>query len=231
MSTASALWTPLQGRATHMCFSYVGMQEVFQVQGLFKWTARAMPRRRLWSACTTQHKPSEEVSLCGINLCAFQQTGITVLKRFYWLMYIMIPHLFLLNIVYDSLVKWQSFFSDDLMMLIYQNGEAYDSHCSKENRRAFVMISCNRDKVVTKRWIIGSNICNSLDSNLLVNYLNSVGVVTQACVPPDMLLSHFSILHTVFWCVLKWMYLFPLPGPAGGASGGKGEATGLFLPF
>lgn len=152
-------------------------------------------------------------------------------KRFYWLMYIMIPHLFLLNIVYDSLVKWQSFFSDDLMMLIYQNGEAYDSHCSKENRRAFVMISCNRDKVVTKRWIIGSNICNSLDSNLLVNYLNSVGVVTQACVPPDMLLSHFSILHTVFWCVLKWMYLFPLPGPAGGASGGKGEATGLFLPF
>lgn len=31
-------------------------------------------------------------------------------KRFYWLMYIMIPHLFLLNIVYDSLVKWQSFF-------------------------------------------------------------------------------------------------------------------------
>lgn len=110
MSTASALWTPLQGRATHMCFSYVGMQEVFQVQGLFKWTARVMPRRRLWSACTTQHKPSEEVSLCGVNLCAFQQTGITVLKRFYWLMYIMIPHLFLLNIVYDSLVKWQSFF-------------------------------------------------------------------------------------------------------------------------
>uniref|UniRef100_A0A3P8X3I4 Cation-dependent mannose-6-phosphate receptor n=2 Tax=Cynoglossus semilaevis TaxID=244447 RepID=A0A3P8X3I4_CYNSE len=41
----------------------------------------------------------------------------------------------------------QAFGGDDLMMLIYQNGEAYDSHCSKENRRAFVMISCNRDKV------------------------------------------------------------------------------------
>ncbi|XP_053288887.1 cation-dependent mannose-6-phosphate receptor isoform X1 [Pleuronectes platessa] len=32
----------------------------------------------------------------------------------------------------------------DWVMLIYRNGEPYNAHCSKEKRKAFVMISCNR---------------------------------------------------------------------------------------
>ncbi|KAG8009983.1 Cation-dependent mannose-6-phosphate receptor, partial [Nibea albiflora] len=32
----------------------------------------------------------------------------------------------------------------DWVMLIYEKGEAYDSHCSKEMRKAIIMISCNR---------------------------------------------------------------------------------------
>ncbi|XP_060936750.1 cation-dependent mannose-6-phosphate receptor [Limanda limanda] len=32
----------------------------------------------------------------------------------------------------------------DWVMLIYRNGDRYNSHCSNEMRKAFVMISCNR---------------------------------------------------------------------------------------
>ncbi|XP_058502670.1 cation-dependent mannose-6-phosphate receptor [Solea solea] len=38
----------------------------------------------------------------------------------------------------------QAIGGSDWMMLIYRNGEAYNVHCSKEKRKAFVMISCNR---------------------------------------------------------------------------------------
>ncbi|XP_035528574.1 cation-dependent mannose-6-phosphate receptor [Morone saxatilis] len=31
----------------------------------------------------------------------------------------------------------------DWVMLIYENGDAYDGHCSKEKRKAIIMISCN----------------------------------------------------------------------------------------
>lgn len=33
----------------------------------------------------------------------------------------------------------------DWVMLFYEGGERYDSHCSKEARRAMIMISCNKD--------------------------------------------------------------------------------------
>lgn len=32
----------------------------------------------------------------------------------------------------------------DWVMLIYEKGDAYDAHCSKEMRKAIFMISCNR---------------------------------------------------------------------------------------
>ncbi|KAM9352734.1 cation-dependent mannose-6-phosphate receptor [Symphorus nematophorus] len=31
------------------------------------------------------------------------------------------------------------------VMLIYTNGDTYDTHCNKEKRKAIIMISCNRD--------------------------------------------------------------------------------------
>ncbi|CAL8247351.1 unnamed protein product [Lota lota] len=38
----------------------------------------------------------------------------------------------------------QAIGGSDWVMLIYSNGEGYDSHCSHETRRAIVMISCDR---------------------------------------------------------------------------------------
>uniref|UniRef100_A0A8D3BUA2 MRH domain-containing protein n=1 Tax=Scophthalmus maximus TaxID=52904 RepID=A0A8D3BUA2_SCOMX len=38
----------------------------------------------------------------------------------------------------------QAIGANDWVMLIYRNGDAYNAHCSKEKRKAFVMISCNR---------------------------------------------------------------------------------------
>ncbi|XP_041650017.1 cation-dependent mannose-6-phosphate receptor [Cheilinus undulatus] len=39
----------------------------------------------------------------------------------------------------------QAYGGTDWVMLIYGDGEKYDAHCSKENRRAIIMISCNRN--------------------------------------------------------------------------------------
>uniref|UniRef100_A0A4W5Q8I0 MRH domain-containing protein n=1 Tax=Hucho hucho TaxID=62062 RepID=A0A4W5Q8I0_9TELE len=38
----------------------------------------------------------------------------------------------------------QAIGGSDWVMLIYSNGTKYDAHCSKEMRKAIVMISCNR---------------------------------------------------------------------------------------
>ncbi|XP_068179591.1 cation-dependent mannose-6-phosphate receptor [Antennarius striatus] len=39
----------------------------------------------------------------------------------------------------------QAIGGSDWIMLIYRNGDTYDGHCSKEKRKAIIMISCNRD--------------------------------------------------------------------------------------
>lgn len=36
-------------------------------------------------------------------------------------------------------------------MLIYKGGDEYDSHCGKEQRRAVVMISCNRHTLAVRQ--------------------------------------------------------------------------------
>lgn len=38
----------------------------------------------------------------------------------------------------------QAIGGSDWVMLIYRDGASYDSHCSKEKRKAIIMISCNR---------------------------------------------------------------------------------------
>lgn len=43
--------------------------------------------------------------------------------------------------MYDST---QAIGGSDWVMLIYTNGDRYDAHCSKEKRKAMVMISCDR---------------------------------------------------------------------------------------
>ncbi|XP_059791262.1 cation-dependent mannose-6-phosphate receptor isoform X1 [Balaenoptera ricei] len=46
--------------------------------------------------------------------------------------------------VVGRLNKTQIFNGSNWIMLIYKGGDEYDSHCGKEQRRAVVMISCNR---------------------------------------------------------------------------------------
>ncbi|XP_034409748.1 cation-dependent mannose-6-phosphate receptor [Cyclopterus lumpus] len=38
----------------------------------------------------------------------------------------------------------QAIGGSDWVMLIYTNGDSYDAHCSKETRKAMIMISCNK---------------------------------------------------------------------------------------
>ncbi|AWO96440.1 putative cation-dependent mannose-6-phosphate receptor isoform 3 [Scophthalmus maximus] len=47
----------------------------------------------------------------------------------------------------------QAIGANDWVMLIYRNGDAYNAHCSKEKRKAFVMISCNRK---VDMWVLSS---------------------------------------------------------------------------
>ncbi|XP_060022933.1 cation-dependent mannose-6-phosphate receptor isoform X4 [Lagenorhynchus albirostris] len=46
--------------------------------------------------------------------------------------------------VVGRLNRTQIFNGSNWIMLIYKGGDEYDSHCGKEQRRAVVMISCNR---------------------------------------------------------------------------------------
>lgn len=44
----------------------------------------------------------------------------------------------------------QAIGGSDWVMLIYTNGEKYDAHCNKEERKAIIMISCDRNVKVSK---------------------------------------------------------------------------------
>ncbi|XP_035991009.1 cation-dependent mannose-6-phosphate receptor isoform X2 [Fundulus heteroclitus] len=43
----------------------------------------------------------------------------------------------------------------DWVMLIYEQGDKYDSHCQKEARKAIIMISCSKNTDVVKETLIG----------------------------------------------------------------------------
>ncbi|KAG7263288.1 hypothetical protein CRUP_037812 [Coryphaenoides rupestris] len=56
--------------------------------------------------------------------------------------------------VIGSYNSTQAVGGSDWVMLIYSNGEGYDNHCSKENRRAMVMISCDKTADIGKLEVI-----------------------------------------------------------------------------
>lgn len=62
-----------------------------------------------------------------------------------------LDHCFRLCFKSEFSLFWHfSFIAGDWVMLIYKNGEAYDGHCSKETRRAIIMISCDTKTEVIK---------------------------------------------------------------------------------
>ncbi|XP_071387594.1 cation-dependent mannose-6-phosphate receptor [Centroberyx affinis] len=52
---------------------------------------------------------------------------------------------------YDST---QAIGGSDWVMLMYRNGDSYDEHCSKEKRKAIVMISCNRNTDMSQLEVV-----------------------------------------------------------------------------
>ncbi|XP_051262120.1 cation-dependent mannose-6-phosphate receptor [Dicentrarchus labrax] len=48
----------------------------------------------------------------------------------------------------------RAFGGSDWVMLIYEKGDAYDGHCSKEKRKAIVMISCDSKKVMGELEVV-----------------------------------------------------------------------------
>uniref|UniRef100_A0A8D0GNV5 Cation-dependent mannose-6-phosphate receptor n=1 Tax=Sphenodon punctatus TaxID=8508 RepID=A0A8D0GNV5_SPHPU len=87
----------------------------------------------------------------------------------------------------------QIFGGTDWIMLIYEGGEKYDSHCGKEKRRAYIMISCNRKTLANGFTIVTEE--RDKDQGCL--YLFEMDS-SLACPPEDTHLSIGSILLITF---------------------------------
>uniref|UniRef100_UPI0037E77370 cation-dependent mannose-6-phosphate receptor n=1 Tax=Semicossyphus pulcher TaxID=241346 RepID=UPI0037E77370 len=91
----------------------------------------------------------------------------------------------------------QAYGGSDWVILIYRDGEAYDGHCSKEKRRAFVMISCNRDMDVAQ---LGS-VLEDRERNQDCFYLFELDS-SAVCPPIQSQLSAGSIILIIGICVV-----------------------------
>lgn len=91
----------------------------------------------------------------------------------------------------------QAYGGSDWVMLIYRNGEKYDGHCSKEKRRAIVMISCNRDMDVGKL----SSVLEDRERDLDCFYLFELDT-SEVCPPLQSQLSPGSIILIIGVCVV-----------------------------
>ncbi|XP_072534874.1 cation-dependent mannose-6-phosphate receptor [Salminus brasiliensis] len=58
------------------------------------------------------------------------------------------------NTLIGSYTDTQAIAGSDWVMLIYKSGEKYDKHCSNEERRALIMMSCNRSAVEAQLSVI-----------------------------------------------------------------------------
>ncbi|KAM9310095.1 cation-dependent mannose-6-phosphate receptor isoform 1-T2 [Pholidichthys leucotaenia] len=91
----------------------------------------------------------------------------------------------------------QAIEGSDWVMLIYSNGEAYDTHCNQEKRRAIVMISCNRKIDVGNLELAGEQ-RNKTKNCFYLFELDSSAV----CPAIDSRLSTGSILLIIFVSLL-----------------------------
>lgn len=91
----------------------------------------------------------------------------------------------------------QAIGGSDWVMLIYRNGDKYDNHCSKEFRKAIVMISCNRKVDMGQLEVVLEDRERQQDCFYLFE-LDSSAV----CPPLESQLSVGSILLIIGVCVL-----------------------------
>ncbi|XP_056385135.1 cation-dependent mannose-6-phosphate receptor [Hyla sarda] len=89
----------------------------------------------------------------------------------------------------------------DWILLIYKNGEKYDSHCGSEPRKAMIMISCNKNTLADGFTIISEEKDKNKECFYLFEMDSSV-----ACPIEESHLSVGSILLIVF-AVLVGLYI------------------------
>lgn len=91
----------------------------------------------------------------------------------------------------------QAFGGSDWVMLIYQNGEQYDIHCSKEKRKAIIMISCNRNTDASQIEVVLEDRDKEKDCLYLLE-LDSSAV----CPALESKMSTGSVLLIIGFCLL-----------------------------
>ncbi|XP_019948655.1 cation-dependent mannose-6-phosphate receptor isoform X2 [Paralichthys olivaceus] len=85
----------------------------------------------------------------------------------------------------------------DWVMLIYRNGDTYNVHCSKEKRKAFIMISCNRKVDMGQLEVLREEREREQDCFYLFKMDSSA-----VCPDPPSNLSTGSILLIIGVCLL-----------------------------
>nr|XP_057909532.1 cation-dependent mannose-6-phosphate receptor [Doryrhamphus excisus] len=85
----------------------------------------------------------------------------------------------------------------DYVWLVYGNGEKYDTHCSKEQRKAFVMIFCNRNLDLGQLEVVQEN--REREQNCYYQFKLESSAV---CPPLESKLSAGSIILIIGFCVL-----------------------------
>ncbi|XP_061633495.1 cation-dependent mannose-6-phosphate receptor [Phyllopteryx taeniolatus] len=85
----------------------------------------------------------------------------------------------------------------DYVWLVYGNGEKYDTHCSKEQRKAFVMIFCNRNLELGQLEVVQEN--REREQNCFYQFKLESSAV---CPPLEYKLSAGSIVLIVAFCLV-----------------------------
>ncbi|XP_056142763.1 cation-dependent mannose-6-phosphate receptor [Lampris incognitus] len=91
----------------------------------------------------------------------------------------------------------QAIGGSDWVILIYRNGERYDAHCSQEQRRAIVMISCNTKMDVGQLNVVVEDRDRQQDCFYLFELDTSA-----VCPHVEYQLSTGSIILIIGFCVL-----------------------------
>lgn len=92
----------------------------------------------------------------------------------------------------------QAIGGSDWVMLIYREGEAYDGHCSKEMRKAIVMISCTKNTDAGPLEVILEDMNRKQDCFYLFELDSS-----SVCPPVESHLSTGSIILIICFCLLS----------------------------
>ncbi|GLD74645.1 cation-dependent mannose-6-phosphate receptor [Lates japonicus] len=84
----------------------------------------------------------------------------------------------------------------DWVMLMYKNGDKYEGHCSKENRRATIMISCDRNVEMGNLEVILEE--REKDHECFYLFELDSSAVCPAVSPSSALAPYYSSLGSVF---------------------------------